>query len=217
MIYLLDMQGKKRIFITLVIVIVVLMLLLGTYLRYRVITRVVNPASDFQPTLIPSEELATWVDQSEFSFQYPNSLKLDPHDEDQENYAHVELTSATHAGNLIVWTKDTAAENIDDWIKQAKIQGAIDSLLGGEPAKKVLTTSEPKKLTISAIRDGYLYQIETDLSDLDFWNKAYNTVSSTFKFASLLDEDKGESIQEQSPISQTYDDGEIFEEEEIIE
>jgi len=151
------------------------------YLRSRsgVLT---SPVSDTIPTPTAAEELATWTDPAQFSFQYPKSLALNPHDEDQENYAHVELTSAIHAGNLIVWAKDTTAQTIDDWVSQQKIKNAIDSNLDNVPAKKVLTAGDVNKLIVSTIQGGYLYQIEVNLADNVFWNKILDTVVSTFKF-----------------------------------
>lgn len=146
---------------------------------------ILSPAVSFQLTPTPAEEkLAFWKDQAEFSFQYPESLILDPHDEDQENYAHVELKSATYSGNLIVWVKDTFATDITDWERKEKINNAIDSTLDGEKAKKVLFTGESKKIITSSIYGGYLYQIEVNPTDFDYWNRVYNQVITSFKFIS---------------------------------
>lgn len=139
---------------------------------------VVIPVS---PTPVVVEEKTTWNDQSGFSFQYPKSLTLNPHDEDKENYAHLELTSATHSGNLIIWAKDTTAATIADFVKIKKIEGAIDTTLGGETAKKVLDP-DTKQIIISTIKNGYLYQIEVNLTDSEYWNPIFNDISSSFKF-----------------------------------
>lgn len=215
------MEKRKITLISLGIIVILLVLISGVYFRYKFAAKVVSPLTEIQPTSTPAEESATWDDQAEFSFQYPKSLSLNPHPEDQENYAHVELTSATHSGSLVVWTKDTTAENIDDWAKQTKTQNAIDSTLGGEPAKKISTNEENKKLTTTVIRNGYLYQIEVILADLpdrqagfDFWNKVYETVSSSFKFTSSQDKQR-EDIQNE--VEQEIGGEEVIEEEEIIE
>ncbi len=138
---------------------------------------------DISPTP-KEEELISWIDQAEFSFQYPKSLNLNPHEEDQENYAHVELTSDQKQGSIIVWVKDTDVETINDWVKQKKIEGAIDTVLGGEPAKKILTSEDPSKIIISSLYGGYLYQIEVNLGESDFWHKVADIVASSFKFIS---------------------------------
>lgn len=172
--------------VTLVLVTVIL----GAYLRFKKEIVVPQVIQVELPTSILVEETSTWDDPAQFSFQYPKSLLLNPHTEDQDNYAHVELTSAAHSGNLIIWVKDTTADTIDKWIIQGKIENAIDSNIAGISAKKVLITGDINKLTISAIRGGYLYQIETDLvglpvhADSDYWNKTLDTVLSSFKFTS---------------------------------
>lgn len=208
------MEKRRIILISLGIIVTLLILILGVYFRYKFAAKVVSPLTEIQPTSTPTKELATWDDQAEFSFQYPKSLSLNPHPEDKENYAHVELTSATHSGSLVVWTKDTTAENIDDWAKQTKTQNAIDSTLGGEPAKKILINNELRKLTTSVVHNGYLYQIEVNLADFDFWNKVYETVSSSFKFTSSQDKQGGDI---QNEVEQETGGEEVIEEEEIIE
>jgi len=210
------MERKKLIITLLAAAILLVVLILGIYIRFKITQKAVSPVSNIKPTLSAVEELTTWSDPAEFSFRYPKSLTVDPHDEDKKNYAHVELTSATHPGNLIVWVKDTAAKDIEDWVKQTKLQGAIDSTLGGEAAKKVLTTDEPRSMTTTVIYGGYLYQIEVNLTDFDFWNKIYETVSSSFKFVPAKEETSKEAIPEQGTQDQNTGEEE-FTEEEVIE
>ena len=176
------MNKGKIILLTFLIIIVLGLAGGGIYYKYQSATKIAIPVDNTQPTPIPEEELATWTDQSEFSFQYPKSLKLNPHDEDTENYAHVELTSSTYPGNLIIWVKDAPTEDVDTWVKQVKMQGVIDSTLGGEQAKKAFIGEKDKKLTVTTILNGYLYQIEVDAKSPDYWNKIYEIVSSSFKF-----------------------------------
>lgn len=163
------------------------------YLQFKNNVGTISPVANVTPTAI-EEELSTWSDPAEFSFQYPKSLDLNPHNEDQVNYAHVELTSVVHPGNVIVWVKDTTSETIDNWVIQQKIKNAIDTELAGTPAKKVLTADEKNKITLSAVNNGYLYQIEVNPVDAEYWNKIFSQVSSTFKFissATNADQDVG--------------------------
>lgn len=155
---------------------------------------ILSPAVSFQLTPTPVEEkLAFWKDQAEFSFQYPESLTLDPHGEDQENYTHVELKSATHAGNLIVWVKDTTLVDVAN--------NAIDSTLGGEAAKKVLLSDNgSQKIITSSIYGGYLYEIEVNPTDFDYWNRVYNQVLDSFKFIPT------EKAEESAPVTSFTDD-----------
>jgi len=177
------LMGKGK---WLIIIIILGLLTGGGYFAYRqfLAPKVINPVANVQPTPLSAEELVEWIDQSEFSIKYPKSLKLDPHEEDQVNYAHLELTAAEKQGNLIVWVKDTNAEDIEDWIKKEKITSAIDSTLGGEPAKKVLSNETDQKLTLTTIRGGYLYQIEVNDKGENYWNKIFEIIAPSFTFVS---------------------------------
>jgi hypothetical protein len=208
------MGKRKLIFIIIPVVIIVAIGSFAYFNFYK--KRLVSPIGSIQPTPSASEELTTWVDQAEFSFQYPKSLKLDPHEEDQENYAHVELNSATHSGSLIIWVKDTTAEDTETWAKETKLVGAIDSTLGGLPAKKTLN-NEQKQLAVTTIRNGYLYQIEANLADATYWNQVYETVSSNFKFVEGETKTDDSSADTSSYDNSSVGSEEVYGDEEVIE
>lgn len=148
----------------------------------------VSPLGTGQPKNIPSGtqpiEMATWNDQSEFNIRYPVNLTINKHAEDNENYTHLEFTSATHSGNLIIWVKDSDYQDIDDWVKHNNISSSIDSALGEEKAKKFLISDNEHKVTVAAIRSGYLYLVEATLTDASFWNSVFDSVVKSFKFTS---------------------------------
>ena len=115
----------------------------------------VQKTTDLSLTPTPKEELIAWDDPAGFSFQYPKGLTVDKHDEDQENYAHVELTHTDHKGSVIIWAKDTTATTISQWLKNEKSlkdAASVDTTLGGNVAKKVMV-KEPKKKQITATLD----------------------------------------------------------------
>lgn len=213
---------KKKIIIT---VVVLLFVVLG-YRTWYVLSQnsETSVPVDTAPTPTPIEELATWEDQSEFTFQYPKSLTVDPHEEDTENYAHVELTSASHGGGIIVWAKDTTSDTIDAWITKEKYEGAIDTTLGEEAAKKVLvmnTGNESPPMIIAAIHNGYLYEIEyrqTDVfADKAYWDSVFERMSTSFAFSDA----QKESLDSTQPPAGASTDStggeESIEEEEVIE
>lgn len=179
--YTKGMKNKKLIFAFFIGTIILISLILFVYIRYQDYQKRTMQVSQVAPTPEVIEDMVTWTDQSGFTVQYPKSLTLNPHDEDENNYAHLEFTSATFSGSLIVWAKDTNAVDIDDYAKKSKNIGYIDSTMGGEPAKKLLQNDSTPKIIISSIKDGYLYQIEADLKD-NFWNKTFDKISSSFKF-----------------------------------
>ena len=64
-------------------------------------------------------EYATWKDPLGITFSYPVDAIIDKHDEDKENYMHVEITSATHSGGLVLWAKDLP-KGVTDLLSWAK-------------------------------------------------------------------------------------------------
>ncbi len=67
-----------------------------------------------------AEKLITWNDPAGFTFRYPDGLNLNKHDEDNQNYAHLEFTSKSHPGSLVIWAKDTSAADAASWFKSEK-------------------------------------------------------------------------------------------------
>ena len=155
------------------------------------------------------EETALWEDQAGFSFQYPKVLSFDKHDEDMENYAHIEFKSSTHSGRLIVWAKDTTYPDVATWItKDKNVQGAasVDTTLGGEAAKKIVISTPSKKIIIGAISDQILFTIEAEPGEGDnYWITVSDTIASSFVFVSL---DAGTNATLEQA---TYDEEEVVE------
>ncbi len=141
------------------------------------------------PTPVP---YLTWDDPAGFTFSYPEDLTINKHEEDQENYAHVELTHSLHPGKMIIWAKDLPLTDIKVTIKDAEEWGtsdrslskgnAVDTLLGGEPAKKILLTGLPEKTLMGVVYDEALWVVEVEYNDKLFWASVYKTVTDTFKF-----------------------------------
>ncbi len=136
----------------------------------------------FAPTTSPVE-MATWNDQAGFQFQYPKDLSVNKHDEDTDNYAHIELTKKDHPGKLIIWAKDTNAQDVTAWVKTEKrfsSASILDTTLGGLPAKKILLTSPEKMLIVGAISDSIVFTIEATLEYGSYWSNVHNTIVSSF-------------------------------------
>jgi len=152
-------------------------------------------ASEISVSPSPKEDMLLWDDPAGFTFQYPKGLTVDKHDEDQENYAHVELTSPDHKGRVIVWAKDTTATTISQWLKNEKsLVGAasIDTILGGNEAKKVMV-KEPKSKQITATLDeDILVMVETESESQDFWQSVNDDIVRSMAFSTTVkDEDTG--------------------------
>jgi hypothetical protein len=165
-----------------------------------------------EPTKAIDVRLATWKDQAQFTFEYPETLKIDPHPEDQDNYAHVELTNPEHPGNVVVWAKDTTAADLTTWLKQNKIETAIDTNLGGEVAKKTMGEGKDKTILVTTIHGGYLYQVEVTLADSAYWQKTFDGV-----LASLTFTDSQETVSQVDTSAPVAEDSGGGGDEEVVE
>lgn len=165
-------------------------------------------SSSTQPLKQAIEENALWEDQAGFSFNYPKTLSFNKHDEDVENYAHIEFTSAAHAGRLIVWAKDTTYEDVSEWVKNDKgLSGtsSVDTTLGGLSAKKIIIPTPSKKVIIGTISDQILFTIEAEPSEEDpYWTTVSDMIVSSFVFTQ---KDSNNAPSEEA----------IYDEEEVVE
>jgi len=135
------------------------------------------------PTPILQPKVLTWDDPAGFTFSYPEGVFLNKHDEDKDNYAHVEFTNKDHPGNLIVWAKDTTSADVTAWVRTEKQFGGattIDTTLANQPAKKI--TLSPNKLIVGTIYDELLFTIDATLDDKAYWSQIQDTIVNSFTF-----------------------------------
>lgn len=133
--------------------------------------------------------MATWKDVVGFTFQYPEGLAVNKHDEDKENYAHVELTDASHAGNVIVWLKDLpkiknkTVTDVSQWVENEPLFTGgtmLDTKLGDAIGKKILVKSPERKVYVATIYDDLLYLIEATPGSDGYWQEVFDTVTRSF-------------------------------------
>jgi len=148
---------------------------------------VITPGESVVPTPTPVVELTTWNDPAGFSFQYPKDLTVDKNEEDNENYAHVELTSKNHPGSVIVWVSDPPRT----W--PPKEGTSIDTTLGGVAAKKILISTPSAKLIVGALSEGLLFKIEGTLTDKPYWQTVEDGIVKTFAFTPDTSAGSGQS------------------------
>lgn len=207
----------NRKFIPLIIAVFILIAGAGLYFGRILKSKETSPVNTQTPSPSPAPlEMTLWEDQSEFSFEYPKNLKLDSHPEDNENYAHLELTSGS-PGTIILWAKDSKFASLDDYLKGNKISNYLGSTLGSLPAAKILDASDKNKFSLLTIRNGYLYQIVVDTKgdnpQANGWLSIFNSLVDTYKFAETAKTEKNDSANSvPAPVS---DDAGY--EEEVIE
>ena len=164
----------------------------------------------------PEVKLLVWEDPAGFKFNYPQEVEINNHPEDEENYAHLELTATASPGSILIWVKDTKYQNIEDWAKDQGSEVQIfDSDLGGNPAKKVAFLN-PQKLTTATIDVDALVLVEL-LSQDSWWTETYNQILSSFEFIPLSGEEISTPAKVSGSSGQTNEGGVIDEGEEIIE
>ncbi len=135
------------------------------------------------PTPASAAKLLTWDDPAGFTFSYPEGVLINKHDEDKDNYAHVELTNKDHQGSLIVWAKDTTSADVTAWVrteKQFTGATAIDTTLGSQAAKKIVLP--PNKLIVGTIYDELLFTIDATLDDKAYWSQVQDAIANSFTF-----------------------------------
>lgn len=175
--------------------IVLLGILGGGFYLYKTKTtvQIITPGGDkviaLTTGVTPAVPLTTWTDDAGFSFQYPKDLSVNKHTEDNDNYAHVELTSQEHPGKIIVWVKDlpSGVTDLPSWVASNPAYSSasvIDTTLGGQPAKKILVTAPVKMLTVGTISDSLLFDVEGTLTDNVYWQGVENTIVGSFTFTS---------------------------------
>jgi hypothetical protein len=160
-------------------------------------------------------EALAWEDQAGFSFLYPEEIEIDPHEEDTENYAHLELTSVEHPGRILIWVKETGYQDVDSWVDEEASSGGqiLDTQLGEESAKKI-AYSDPEKLVVAAIDVDALVLLEMEPKEEEFWPEIFNQILESFAFIPIEGEEVAEPADDGGVPAGS---GVIWEAEEVIE
>jgi len=204
------MNKKTAIFIS------VLSLLVGVFtfvffIQPKFLSPKDHPVVESETTV----SLTQWQDPAGFQFSYPENLKIDPHEEDKENYAHLELTSLEHSGRILIWVKETKYTDLEDWLEKEvgiDIQ-VLDSELAGRPAKKI-AYSQPQQLITAIIDVDALILVEMEPDSEGRFQKVYDQILQSFELIPL----EGESIPAQTAPPPPSGGGQVIEEpEEVIE
>lgn len=206
----------KKVFVIVISGILLGLLGAGGYLWYMSRQEKSKDAASLEKPLekIPISYI-TWKDPLGVSFSYPNDAIIDKHDEDKENYMHIEITSATHSGGLVLWAKDLpkGVTDVSSWAKKetAATTGVIiDTTLGKIDAKKILRGTDA--VSIGVVYDGLLFEIDGSLDTGGYWKEVLETAISSYIFY---------PIERDSPASagsaSSSDAVGSFDEEEVLE
>ena len=206
---------KKKV---LIIIGVLVLIAIGVFifLYQKSSSKMVSPLTQTEQN--QEGKLLVWEDPAGFKFSYPEEIKINPHEEDEENYAHLELTVDSHSGSILIWVKDTTYKEIADWVKKENSAGSaqvFDSELGGNPAKK-LALNNPQKLVTATLDGNAIVLIEVYPQD-SWWNETYNQILKSFEFIPLQGEEISAPAKVSGSSGQTSEGGIIDEGEEVVE
>jgi len=206
---------KKKV---LIIIGVLVLIAIGVFvfLYQKPSSKMVNPLTQTEQN--QEGKLLVWEDPAGFKFFYPEEIKINPHEEDEENYAYLELTSDSHPGSILIWMKDNKYKNIQDWVKKENSTGSaqvFDSDLGGNPAQKLAFIS-PQKMVTATLDGNAIVLIEVYPED-QWWNETYNQTLSSFEFIPLQGEEISAPAKVSGSSGQTSEGGIIDEGEEVVE
>jgi len=188
----------------------------GGYLWYMIKQ---EKSADLKNIEKPAEkiliEYTTWKDPLGITFSYPVDAIIDKHDEDTKNYMHVEITSATHSGGLVLWAKDLpkGVWDVSSWAKKETATGSgvmVDTTLDKVDAKKILFGTE--NVRIGVVYDGLLFEIEGNLDTGGYWKDVLETATSSYIFYPI--EGSGQAS---PPSDVSGDTGVSVDEEEVLE
>lgn len=185
-------EMKKKLPTLLIIITILLVLAIIFFLIRKPFKKPLTPLSEKSlPGVEEQFTLKTWEDPAGFSFNYPEILKIDIHEEDEISYAHLELTREGKSGRLLVMVNDSDYSTLDQWLKEDKEvrdASALDTQVAEMKAKKV-ALKEGKEITTFIDLDQVIYKIIKEPKGENFWNQVYKTFLDSFKLISL----KGES------------------------
>ena len=161
---------------------------------------------------VPSKTFKEYVDESGFSFRYPDDVVINKKDiKDETIYADLELNSPKAKGNITIKIMDTKIKSLEDWFLENKLSSLSASVknsrIGDLPGWEIKFDSQ---LTTISLDQNILFTIDVNPQG-EYWVSVRNTLLSSFIFV--------EKQQESSLDTQSTDPAEsdIILEEEVIE
>jgi len=185
---------KKSTKILLIIILLILSLLVFSLLRGRGDEESVSPLTE-RPMLQEEEfVLTSWEDPAGFSFDYPEILEIDLHEEDETNYAHLELTREDKEGRILIIANDSDYATLEEWLeedKEVKDGISLDTEIAGVKAKRV-ASGGGKEITALIDLDQVIYQIIKEPEGEDSWQQIYRIILYSFELIPLEGESEAE-------------------------
>lgn len=208
---------QKKVLIILAVVVVISVIGGLLWFRSRQTASEVLSPTEQTSEVTPAQtgaNLLTWNDQAGFTFQYQPGIKINKHDEDQGNYAHLDLYLDSKDGVVKILASDTKYKTAEEWANKEKKSSQaeveiMEATLSGKSARKI-TFSDTQTTTIGVVDEGLLFTIKLEPDKEGYWQKIFDQTVSTFTLVYP-------TAAPSSQGSSAADDSSVIEEEEIIE
>lgn len=130
----------------------------------------------------PSKTLKNYIDESGFSFNYPDNLSISSNELKEDNYyAQLQITTKDVGGSLALNITDSKYKTINDWIKTFTNKTSKEVDLG---SLKAMEIESDGKILLGALDSGIFFNIEVNFGESkDYWMSVYQTVLKDFAFS----------------------------------
>lgn len=163
-------------------------------------------------------KLKDWEDPAGFKTAVPEDAQIDQNLDDEENYAHLELTHKSNPdGNVIIYvsdlplgTKNKTVTTLDELIALPEYEGAIivDTQLGGQPAGKLKL--KDGSTVILALYDEVLFKLVLNGSQNPYWQQVFDDVVNNFAYVPVNKTAEKTASQVSAPV-ESVDEEEVLE------
>lgn len=152
--------------------------------------KTISPVSKLQEnkTIViknqPSKTLKEYIDDSGFSFKYPEDIVVTKKDANDPNtYSHLELSSSKAKGSILIKITDTKVKSVDELFKDSKLgpvpKNQKEIKIGEISGSEIQVDN---KLLAAALNQEILFTIEVDSLNKNYWLSVYENILSTFNF-----------------------------------
>lgn len=161
---------------------------------------------------IPSKTLKEYSDESGFTFDFPDNIKIERKENDSL-YSDLILSTSDVNGNITFTVSDSKYDSLESW--KSNNSGKLTGLLINESSLGNLTGisfNNKDKITLVAIDQGIEFEMVVDYKDQKkYWENVYNSIKDSFSFITPS------ASQSTNTESETSSGEVVFEGEEIVE
>ena len=161
---------------------------------------------------IPSSTLKEYLDQSGFTFNFPDNIKIEKKENDSL-YSDLILSSSEVNGSIIFTVSDSKYDSLENW-KDNNLENLTGLLINESELGNLsgASVNNKYKITLVVIDQRIEFKMVVDYKDhKKYWENVYKSITDSFAFTS------SSTSQSTNTNSETSSEEVSFEGEEIIE